>query len=101
MKIENPTVEQLNEMLTKIGWRVAGRYPNARIVNHENKSTDYRVMSDRIETESRGGHYCTAFYFEGCQLELLEAGDAVSISPIENQNCAFALFMNHSLPDKA
>lgn len=98
--IENPSVEQLHEMLSRIGFAVKGRYPNSWIFDYEGHKTMYRVSSDRIEYDDRYSHYVTCFYFNDSKIELLEDNDAVSISPKGRENAAFVLFMNHTLTRK-
>jgi len=40
--------------LAKIGWSTRGRYPNEWVINNLGERTLWRVLSDRIELESKG-----------------------------------------------
>lgn len=87
------TREELEAALAQIGWSIEGSYPNTFISDHDNKRTEWRVMSDRLELSGASEHTATCFSFKGAQVKVLEDGDAVSFGTPQ----CFILFMNHDI----
>jgi len=85
-------MEKLKQCLEQIGWSISGVYPNRRIYDFEGKGTPYRVMNDRVEI-SNINNSAVCFYFDDCEIKVLETGDAVSIGTEK----LFILFMNHKM----
>ena len=86
----------LLEALKTIGWDMRGNYPNERIVDHNGKSTCYRVLTDGVQVLGVSKNSATDFYFKTAKVRILDSGNAVSLG---TDDC-FILFMNHSIPDK-
>lgn len=84
--------EELQIALKKIGWDYRGRYPNERIIDHEGKSTCYRVLNDGIQVTGVSENSAVDFYFKGATISVLLENDAVSLG---TDDC-FILFMNHT-----
>lgn len=88
-------VQELKELLNKIGYEIKGRYPNRRIYAPNGKYAGYRVRNDCIELDNNLDDLCscnTSFYFKGGKIEMID-NDCVSVGTNE----CFVLFMNHSI----
>lgn len=73
--IINPTKEQIEDYLAKIGWRLVnygcGHY---RFYNYKNKPTSLMFWVDRIEIEAKNYDEtpCVCFYLKETRMEFLE-----------------------------
>lgn len=91
-------LENLIELLDKIGWSVKGIRAK-HIYNHEDKQTGFMVKKGAIEISGKadeilfGGSYLGAaiFEFEGCELQHEEESRMLSIVP-KDGSCFYISF---------